>query len=88
MHWIGKDWTLNELPLDLDILHGSHTGETLATSFMNILKEFDLHNRILAITTDNASNCDTFFSNIQMQLELKVFRISFLQLYMLQVYLN
>ncbi|XP_021967047.1 zinc finger BED domain-containing protein DAYSLEEPER [Folsomia candida] len=71
MHWIGKDWTLNELPLDLDILHGSHTGETLATSFMNILKEFDLHNRILAITTDNASNCDTFFSNIQMQLELK-----------------
>ncbi|OXA47595.1 putative AC transposase [Folsomia candida] len=34
---ISKDWQLLSLPLDLTILHGSHTGENLATQFFKRL---------------------------------------------------
>jgi len=45
----------------LDILSGSHTGSNLAKSFINVLNDFGLMDKLISITTDNASNCDRFF---------------------------
>lgn len=70
--WISADWTLKEIILDLDILKGQHTGQNLADSFIKVLNEARVLGKILAVTTDNASNCDTFFTNLNHGLAMKV----------------
>jgi hypothetical protein len=60
--------TFNEEVLDLDILSGSHTGDNLCSSFIKVLKDFHCTEKILGITTDNASNCDTFFVKLAKEL--------------------
>lgn len=50
--------------MDLDILSGSHTGKNLALSFWRSLQRFDIIHKVMAITTDNAANCDTFFNEL------------------------
>ena len=59
--WISADWTLEETIIDLDILKGSHTGTNLANSFYKVLTKFGLKEKMLGVTTDNASNCDKMF---------------------------
>lgn len=63
-HWIDEDWEFQERVIDLDILKGKHTGKNLAQSFLKCVNEFNLADKIMAITTDNASNCDTFFKEL------------------------
>ncbi len=58
--------------LDLSILEGNHTGQNLANVFMQVVKDFQLQDKILAITTDNASNCDTFFGELNLLLQEQV----------------
>ena len=65
VQWIDEYWELQELILTLDILEGSHSGVKLAQSFVKVLEEFGLMNKIAAITSDNASNYDTFFQEVQ-----------------------
>ena len=67
-----KNWILKELILDLDILKGQHTGQNLASSFIKVLTEARVLGNISSITTDNASNCETFFNNLTQELNLKV----------------
>ena len=66
------DWNFNEVVLDLDILSGEHTGRALAQSLMKVLAEFRILNRINGITSDNASNCDSMFAELETELNLKV----------------
>ncbi|CAG7725821.1 unnamed protein product, partial [Allacma fusca] len=56
--WIDSEWNSQELVLDLDIINGSHTGRNLAQSLMDVVIEFEIANKILSVTTDNASNMD------------------------------
>lgn len=72
VQWIDKDWELQELILTLDILEGSHTGVKLAQTLANILDEFGILHRIAAMTTDNASNYDTCFEELNFVLAGKV----------------
>jgi len=70
--WINREWELREEILDLDILHGRHDGNNLCNSFVKVLEHFALIPKILAITTDNASNCDTMFECLSSTLNEKV----------------
>ncbi len=65
VQWIDESWELCVQVLDFEILEGSHTGENLASSFVNTLKEFGIFKAdvVHAVTTDNASNMDTFFQH-------------------------
>ena len=58
--WIGNDFEYQQKIIDLDILNGQHTGTNLAESFMKVAMDMGVSQKILAITTDNASNCDSF----------------------------
>jgi hypothetical protein len=66
--WVdGKN--VHETILDMDILNGSHTGENLAGSFIRVLTDFNCLEKIISVTTDNASNCDTFFVKLTEELK-------------------
>ena len=51
--------------LDLKLLEGSHTGANIALVTWEVLNSFDICHKIQSVTTDNASNMDTFFINFE-----------------------
>lgn len=63
--WISDDWKLCHTPIDLSVLQGEHSGSNLAKSLSEVFNEYDIWNQILAITTDNASNMDTLFQELE-----------------------
>lgn len=63
--WVSDDWKLNNAVIDLTILSGNHTGKNIAKSFWNVLNEFGLTEKLLSVTTDNASNMDTLFDELE-----------------------
>ena len=70
--WIDTDWKLNSVVLDLKRLEGSHTGQNIAGAFIQSLNEFEILPKIGAVTTDNASNMDTFFVHLSSKLQEQV----------------
>lgn len=63
--WINNEWELCTTVLDLTILKGSHEGVNIAAAFMNVLKDYNLFEKLLSVTTDNASNMDTMFIELE-----------------------
>lgn len=59
--WISDDWVLHNVVLDLTLLRGSHTGENIAQSLWDVLVDYGIVEKLPSVTTDNASNMDTFF---------------------------
>ena len=55
-HWISETWEYKEVLLGFEHLTGSHTGEALKDCFVQVMERYGLQRKILAITTDNASN--------------------------------
>lgn len=70
-----ESWEIVTIPLDLTILDGSHSGENLAESFVTVLEEFNLLNKVHSITSDNASNMDTFFVHLRNTLAMQVTKL-------------
>lgn len=64
-HWITDDWQLQTVVLDLSIIEGSHSGANLAESFGNVLTRFEIWSKLLAVTSDNASNMTTFLKKLE-----------------------
>ena len=58
-HFIDKTGKRRSTVLGLRELHGSHTGENLAATLLNLFNEYDIQTRIGFIMADNASNNDT-----------------------------
>jgi hAT family C-terminal dimerisation region/Protein of unknown function (DUF 659)/Domain of unknown function (DUF4413) len=56
IHFIDKNWVLKHFTLDLFRFKGSHTGQSIANEIYKIIEEFGLQNRVISMTTDNASN--------------------------------
>lgn len=54
VHWIDKEWCLQDTLLDLVPLEGPHTGENLCTEFVGVCSDFGILTKLLAVTTDNA----------------------------------
>jgi hypothetical protein len=63
--WIDENWEIHNEVLDLQMLEGEHTGKNIAKAFDEVLQNFDIWNKLLSITTDNASNMDTFFVELE-----------------------
>jgi hypothetical protein len=55
-HYIDNNWTLQSLLLDFVPLHGVQSGEDLCEVLVAKCKEFDILDKLLGITTDNAAN--------------------------------
>ena len=64
-HWINSDWRIQEIVFDfLDISDIAHTGINLAKNLEHVIQDRNLSNGVLAIVTDNASNNDLLFENL------------------------
>lgn len=64
-YFIDQDWNYRELLLGFEPLHGTHSGINLSAVLMDLLQQHGIADRVLAITTDNASNNNTLVSSIQ-----------------------
>ncbi|GBC50995.2 zinc finger BED domain-containing protein RICESLEEPER 2-like [Rhizophagus irregularis DAOM 181602=DAOM 197198] len=66
VHWISQDWKLKELLLDFVKLSGPHSGENLYESFVRcVCDDMKILTKIIACTTDNATNNDTLMSALE-----------------------
>ncbi|MBW0523481.1 hypothetical protein O181_063196 [Austropuccinia psidii MF-1] len=54
-HFLNKDFNLQSVILGLIDLNGDHSGTSLAQHLMEILRQYNLKDRIISITSDNAS---------------------------------
>ena len=80
LHWIDKEWNMKNILLDLIPIHENHTGLAFAESIFNILEEFNLGNKILAATTDNAANMIAFGQHLAEMLNNKYNNHDFMHL--------
>ncbi len=64
VHYIDKNWVIISTLLDFVEVKGSHTGENLAHYLVNVVNDFGISDKIIAITTDNASNNDTLMRSL------------------------
>ena len=58
-YFIDDSWSFREVLLGFEPLSGSHTGANLGRVLLNVLEKYHMTQRVLAITTDNASNNTT-----------------------------
>ncbi|GES82328.1 zinc finger BED domain-containing protein RICESLEEPER 2-like [Rhizophagus clarus] len=59
-HYIDDDWKLNNVLVDFIQIFGKHMGENIKNAFMLGINKLSIQNKIMGITTDNASNNLTF----------------------------
>lgn len=64
-YFIDQDWNYREILLGFEPLHGTHSGVNLSAVLLDLLQQHSIADRVLAITSDNASNNSTLLSNIQ-----------------------
>jgi hypothetical protein len=62
---LDQEWNYRKLLLGFEPLHGSHTGSYLSTILFELLEKYQITNRVLTITTDNASNNSTLMGSLQ-----------------------
>ena len=56
LHWISENWQLRNVGLKLCPLEGPHSGDNLAETFITILNEFELSDKVcLLFLTNNYS---------------------------------
>ncbi|KAJ5300123.1 hypothetical protein N7508_007366 [Penicillium antarcticum] len=64
-YFLDQDWNYCEVLLGFEHLHGSHTGENLSKTVIQLLTDHEITDRVLSVTTDNATNNNTLMMNIQ-----------------------
>jgi hypothetical protein len=55
IHYIDQNWTFKTYLLDIIPMNVRHTGVNMAEAIVNVLDEYNLGAKALALTTDNAS---------------------------------
>jgi hypothetical protein len=55
VHFIDDDWQMQKRVLGLRLIDVSHTGENIAERIREVIDEFNLADKIFAVTMDNAS---------------------------------
>lgn len=68
-HWLTETWEYKEIVFGFEPLQGSHTAKALMDCFVQVVERFGLQQRVLAITTDNASNVKSMAKLLQMHTE-------------------
>ena len=56
IHYVDDSWKLKAFLLDIIPMAIRHTGVNMTDAIMDVLREFDLTKKALALTTDNASS--------------------------------
>jgi hypothetical protein len=65
VHWIDKEWRLQDMLLDLVPLEGPHTGKMLCAAFVGVCSDFGILTKLLAVTSDNASSNSSFATELE-----------------------
>lgn len=68
-YFLDENWEYHEILLGFEHLHGSHSGANLCVLLLQLLQEHQITDRVLAITTDNASNNVTLMVSVYEALE-------------------
>jgi len=68
-YFINIEWQYQEILLGFEPLSGQHSGENLAHTLFKVLEQNKLISKVLAITTDNASNNATMMSTLREQID-------------------
>lgn len=63
-YFINKDWEYREILLGFKPLHGAHSGTNLSKVVFDLLQEHQITDRVLSVTTDNASNNKTLIESV------------------------
>jgi hypothetical protein len=64
-YFVDADWNFREILLAFEPLSRTHSGENLSTVVFKVLQDHDIVDRVLAVTTNNASNNSTLVENLQ-----------------------
>jgi hypothetical protein len=64
-YFLDQEWNYREILLGIEPLHGSHAGAYLSSVLLTLLEKHQITNRVLTITTDNASNNETLLSSLK-----------------------
>lgn len=64
-YFIDDDWNYREILLGFEPLHGTHSGVNLSAVLLELFRQHQIVDRVLAITADNASNNNTLMASIQ-----------------------
>lgn len=68
-YFLDQHWQYQEVLLGFEPLSGSHSGVNLSDVVLKLLRQHNITDRVLAVTTDNASNNNTLMSSIQESLQ-------------------
>ena len=71
IHYIDKDWKLQEGLLAFKFLEGEHDGKSLSNAFISVLEELGIAERLLGVTADNASNNSKMMSYLEQYYDTK-----------------
>jgi hypothetical protein len=64
-YFLDQDWEYQEILLGFEPLSGTHSGVNLSDVVLRLLHQHNITDRVLAVTTDNASNNNTMISSIR-----------------------
>jgi hypothetical protein len=64
-YYIDNNWEFREVLIGFEQIHGEHTGVVLSRIVEDVLEQFGIQDRLLAVTTDNASNNGTLTAELQ-----------------------
>jgi hypothetical protein len=65
VHFIDDSWNVQDRLLAFKLLEVEHDGLSLANAFIDVMNDFDLTNRLLGVTADNASNNSTMMVQLE-----------------------
>jgi hypothetical protein len=68
-YFVDIDWKFREILLGFEPLLGTHSGANLGATVFALLEKHGIVNRVLAVTTDNASNNTTMIESIQQSID-------------------
>jgi hypothetical protein len=63
-YFLDQEWEYREVLLRFEPISGSYTGVNLGRVVLQILQKHQIADRILAVTTDNASNNKTLIAAV------------------------
>jgi hypothetical protein len=63
-YFLDQNWDYREVLLGFNPLEGEHTGLNLGSVLTDTLQKYQILDRVLAITTDNALNNQTMITSI------------------------
>jgi hypothetical protein len=68
-YFIDHDWEYQELLLGFEHLSGNHSGMNLSEVLIKLLQQNELTDRVLTITTDNASDDVTLMAYVNVTIQ-------------------